>query len=363
MSAVTLRGLTKSFGQVRALDGVDLDVAAGESLVVLGPSGSGKSTLLRVVAGLERADAGSVVIGGVDQRDRATHERDVAIVFQHFALYPHLSAERNITLGLTHGLRMPKSEARDRARDVAERLQITELLDRLPRAMSGGQRQRVALARALARRAGVVLLDEPLSGLDAQLRAELRVEIAAILRNAGATAVHVTHDQLDAMAMADRIAVVRAGRIEQLGTPDDLYERPASEFVAGFIGSPPMNLFRSEFDGTAHRTLLAVLPPSGHHDVTLGVRPEHLSLTRDAPWTANGVVVLVEPAGPSKIVHVSLAGHTVTVRCAADVGVRAGETVPLGCSPGRVAVFGGPGRRYLGTADELFASRSAASAT
>ncbi len=225
MAAVGVHGVSKRFGPVQALNGIDLQVADGENVAVLGPSGSGKSTLLRVIAGLEQADAGQVMLGGVDQARIPVHRRDVAIVFQHFALYPHLSCLDNITLGLRYGLKLSRAEAEQRARETAG-LRVEHLLDRKPRDMSGGQRQRIALARALARQSSVVLLDEPLSGLDAQLHSALRVEIATLLRLTGATGINVTHDQHDAMATADRVAVLDDGRIAQIGTPDELYAAP-----------------------------------------------------------------------------------------------------------------------------------------
>ncbi len=273
MAQVSLRGIRKSFGSVTALDGVDLEITDGENLAVLGPSGSGKSTLLRIVAGLEDADSGTVEFDGVDQASVPPHRRDAAIVFQHFALYPHLSALENITLGLRHGLGLPKREAEARARDLAARMQIEELLDRKPKQMSGGQRQRVALARALARRSSIVLLDEPLSGLDAQLHATLRLEIASMLRAVGATGINVTHDQMDAMAMADRIAVIHHGRIEQIGTPDELYATPQTLFVASFIGSPPMSLLEVDEAGASS---FDDLPLRSARPITLGVRAEDL---------------------------------------------------------------------------------------
>jgi multiple sugar transport system ATP-binding protein len=348
VSAIEIRGIAKTFGEVVAVHDLDLDLASGENLVVLGPSGSGKSTLLRILAGLEPPDRGEILVGGVPQQDLPPHKRDVAIVFQHFALYPHLSALDNITLGLRHGLGLPKAEARARAHDVAERLAITDLLGRLPRQMSGGQRQRVALGRALARRSGVVLLDEPLSGLDAQLRLVLRAEIGAVLRETGATTVHVTHDQTDAMAMADRVAVLRGGVVEQLGTPEDLYRRPASTFVATFVGSPPMTML------TASDAVFG--PVSGLPEgATLGLRPEHLLLDGGA-WRTRARVRLVEHEGPSCVLHLetSTAAGSVALRARTgpEVGVAVGDEVTVGVEPSTVHVFAADGFR-LGSAAEL----------
>ena len=353
MSTVSLNGIHKSFGSVTALDGIDLAIEDGEHVAILGPSGSGKSTLLRVVARLEDADAGSVVVGGVPQEGIPAHRRDIAIVFQHFALYPHLSSLENITLGLRHGLGLPKKEAEARAHDIANRMQVEHLLARKPKEMSGGQRQRIALARALARRSGIVLLDEPLSGLDAQLHAVLRLEIASLLRSVGATGLNVTHDQLDAMAMADRIAVINHGRIEQVGTPDELYAEPATLFVAGFIGTPPMNLLPvdSATDESAfgRHTVLTDRP------VTLGVRAEDLQLGTivDAGdrWAIEGEVVLVEPTGKDRVVHLRCdTGQTIALRCSLIESPHPGERVVALCSPERVHVYASDTGERLGDA-------------
>lgn len=352
MSAIAISGLHKNFGDLCALDDIHLDVHDGESLVVLGPSGSGKSTLLRVIAGLERPDTGQVHINGADQIGLPAHRRDVAIVFQHFALYPHLSALRNITLGLRHGLKLPAAEAETRARDVAARMEITELLDRPPRQMSGGQRQRVALARALARQAGVVLLDEPLSGLDAQLRQTLRVEIGELLRGSGSTSLHVTHDQLDAMAMADRVAILRNGRIEQLGTPDQLYHHPATQFVAGFLGTPAMNLFPAQRAAEGYPTPFGRVAAGEHERITLGIRPENLHLTAEAPLTTHATVTLTESTGHSRIVHLHRGDHRFTMRCPNDTTAHPGDRVHVGCHPADVHIFGPDGAR-IGAAQQL----------
>jgi multiple sugar transport system ATP-binding protein len=255
MTSIDLSNITKTFGSVTAVDNVTLSINDGESLSILGPSGYGKSTVLRVIAGLEEPDSGTVALSGQDQTGIPAHQRDVSIVFQNFALYPHLNSLDNITLGLRHGLGLSKDEAEKRAREVAGRMRVENLLDRRPKAMSGGQRQRIALAR----HAGVVLLDEPMSGLDAQLHISLRAEIHELISQEGATGVTVTHDQQDAMSMADRIAVMNHGKIVQLGSPDELYDAPASTFVAGFIGAPPMNLLET---GRVHP--VRCLLPSGY---------------------------------------------------------------------------------------------------
>ncbi|MEX2100830.1 MAG: ABC transporter ATP-binding protein [Acidimicrobiia bacterium] len=352
MRRVDLTTVSRSFGEVLALAGVDLSVAPGEHLALLGPSGSGKSTLLRVVAGLEQPDSGDVRFDGQSQLTLPPHRRDVALVFQQYALYPHLTARGNITLGLRKGLGLPAAEAEARAAEVAQRLGVDQLLDRRPREMSGGQRQRIALARALARNAGVVLLDEPMSGLDAQLRLTLRVEIVRHLRAADATVVHVTHDQSDAMTAADRIAVIDGGRIQQVGAPDELYERPVNLFVARFLGTPPMNVVPLEpgADGRARSVF-------GVHEVqagvmTLGIRPEALALGTERPWTATAVVVAVEHAGPERMLHLSLDGHAVALRTL-DRRLTSGGPVDVSVDPADVHVFGGPDGRRIGTAAQL----------
>ncbi|MCX6467651.1 MAG: ABC transporter ATP-binding protein [Pseudonocardiales bacterium] len=341
---IELAGVAKSFGRTVALDGIDLTVEPGEHFALLGPSGSGKSTLLRVVAGLEAPDDGDVRFDGESQAGVEVHRRDVSLVFQQYALYPHLTALRNITLGLRHGLGLPAAEADRRAREVAGTLGVADLLDRRPRAMSGGQRQRIALARALARRAGIVLLDEPLSGLDAQLRLVLRVEIARHLRGSGATTVHVTHDQSDALTSADRIGVMQSGRIAQLGTPDELYDRPANLFVARFVGTPPMNTFPVTPAGSVFGVHPDLAP-----DTVLGVRPEHLRLDAHGAWRAAARVEAVEHAGPERIVHLWVDGTPARSRTDRS-GVAVGDVLTVSADPGQVHVFAGPDGLRQGSA-------------
>ncbi|CAJ59627.1 MULTISPECIES: ABC transporter ATP-binding protein [Frankia] len=267
----------RSFGSVHALHEVSLTVAAGEIVALLGPSGSGKSTLLRICAGLDEPTTGDVRFDGTSQLGLPPHRRDVSMVFQHFALYPHKSALDNLTLALRHGRGLPKAAAVARARETLAMLGIAELAGRRPPQMSGGQRQRVAIGRALATRARVILLDEPMSGLDAQLRVELRVEIVGLLRSLGTTALFVTHDQAEAMAVGDRVAVLGEGRLQQIGTPDEIYDRPATRFVAAFVGSPPMNVWDGHWhDGRLRADGFDVPAPAGA--AAFGVRPEHLTL-------------------------------------------------------------------------------------
>jgi multiple sugar transport system ATP-binding protein len=289
MSGVVVRGLAKSYGPVRALRGIDLVVEPGDFAVLLGPSGCGKSTLLNAIAGLDDIDAGTVEIGGVEVTQREPSERGIAMVFQSYALYPTMTVRRNLSFGL-RVRSVPKPEIQRRVAWVSELLQIGGMLDRKPAQLSGGQRQRVAIGRALVQQAKVFLLDEPLSNLDAKLRTEMRVELKRLHQSLGATIIYVTHDQIEAMTLATRIAVMRSGRIEQYATPDVLYERPETLFVAGFVGSPGMNFLsgsiargpvpvaRIETDAIP----LDSYPLCGSFDdgreIIFGIRPEHVSL-------------------------------------------------------------------------------------
>ena len=352
MRTIELVQAHKTFGSIVATDSVDLTIPAGENIAILGPSGSGKSTLLRLIAGLEQPDSGDIRFDDVSQLPVAAHRRDVALVFQQYALYPHLSALDNITIGLRHGLGVRKAEAETRARDVARRLEIEPLLDRKPKAMSGGQRQRIALARALARQAGIVLLDEPLSGLDAQLRLTLRVEITSLLRRTGATVVHVTHDQGDAMTSADRVAVFNHGNIEQLGSPSNLYDHPATLFVACFVGTPQMNTFELTPSSEG-----VVQSPFGEHraaqpgTTVLAIRPESLRLGNAGPWTANATVDVIEHAGPERIVYLTI-GDTKAALRTTGATPGPGETVTVSADPATIHVFSGEAQRRTGFADQ-----------
>lgn len=342
MYRIELSNLTKKFGEVSALAGLDLTVEAGESLVILGPSGSGKSTLLRLVAGLERPDEGDILFDGHSQLGTPPHRRGVAMVFQNFALYPHLTAYDNMAIGLRHGLKLPKDETRRRVHEVAETLEITPLLERRPSEMSGGQRQRVALGRALARNAQVVLLDEPLSGLDAQLRQELRVEIRTLLRAIGATTIFVTHDQVDAMAIGDRIAVMHQGKLVQLGHPEEIYNVPSSTFVARFIGTPPMNLLKADVrDGALHLASPArpISPSSLQNSpqvplpdgpIWLGVRPEALVLDAKTDLQLQGRVLVLELSGQDWVVYLDVDGKRIAARATPSQKPQPGQTVTVG---------------------------------
>ena len=364
---IDVEHLCRSFGAVRALDDVSLVVAPGEIVALLGPSGSGKSTLLRICAGLEQPSSGELRFGGTSQLGLAPHQRDVSMVFQHFALYPHLSALDNLVLALRYGRRMSKGAARARAAETLEMLGIGALAGRKPAQMSGGQRQRVAIGRALATRATVVLLDEPMSGLDAQLRVELRVEIVSLLRRLGTTALFVTHDQAEAMAVGDRVAVLSSGRLEQIGTPDEIYDRPATRFVASFVGSPPMNVCDGEWSGGVLRgTGFEAAAPAG--SVAFGVRPEHLRLagtgsgagsggasgaggrhvarTADAsPLRLVGRVVVSERLGADRSVYVQTPAGLFAVRVAADDQVGSGTDVVIEAPSVTLSFFDRDGRR------------------
>jgi multiple sugar transport system ATP-binding protein len=290
MSGLRLESLHKRYGGVHALDGVDLEAREGELLVVVGPSGCGKSTLLRCVAGLEAVDSGSIHIGERDVTRMRPAKRDVSMVFQNYALFPHLTASENIAFGLVVR-ELPKDEVRERVDRAARLVEVEHLLERRPYELSGGERQRVALARALVREPDLYLLDEPLSNLDAGMRVGMRTELRRLHREVGATMVHVTHDQVEALTLGDRIAVMNAGRVHQVGAPDEVYRDPRDRFVAGFLGTPRMNFLAP----AAARPFMLV--PEG---ATLGVRPEHVRLDAEGVPTK---VDLVELAGSDAFVH------------------------------------------------------------
>jgi multiple sugar transport system ATP-binding protein len=327
MSAVTLRGLSKSYGPVQALRGIDLAVEPGEFTVLLGPSGCGKSTLLNAIAGLDEIDAGSVEIGGVDVTGREPSERGIAMVFQSYALYPTMTVRRNLSFGLrVRGVR--RTEVEQRLAWVTELLQLSGLLDRKPSQLSGGQRQRVAIGRALVQQAKVFLLDEPLSNLDAKLRTEMRVELKRLHQRLGATIIYVTHDQIEAMTLATRIAVMRAGSIEQYATPEALYERPATLFVAGFVGAPAMNFLSGSIgraSGPVARIEADAVPLDGYpcgnsladgQEIVFGIRPEHVSLAGDP--TRSPVIVaetlFIEPMGADTLAWFQWGSQRISAR-------------------------------------------------
>jgi ABC-type sugar transport system ATPase subunit len=290
VSGIVLEGVRKRFGDTQALDGVDLEAADGELLVVVGPSGCGKSTLLRCIAGLEPVDEGVIHIGERDVTQVRPAARNVSMVFQSYALFPHLTVRENIAFGLVVR-EEPKAEVRIRVAEASKLVGVESLLERRPYELSGGERQRVALARALVRRPDAYLLDEPLSNLDAGTRVEMRTELRRLHREVGATMLHVTHDQIEALTLGDRIAVMNAGRVRQVGTPDDLYQRPQDRFVATFLGSPAMNFLPAD----AARPFVPIADGT-----VLGVRPEHVRLV---PNGVEARVEIVEVAGSDAFIH------------------------------------------------------------
>ncbi len=347
MARVVFDRVTKAFGDIIALRELDLEVYDGEFLVLVGPSGCGKSTALRLVAGLDEPTSGAIYIGDRLVNDLPPKDRDVAMVFQSYALYPHMTVREN----LAHPLqlrRVPKQEVEERVRKVAELLSISELLQRRPRELSGGQRQRVALGRAIVRDPEVFLMDEPLSNLDVKLRIRTRAELIRLHERLRTTTIYVTHDQQEAMTLGDRIAVLSAGQIQQLGTPDNLYNHPTNLFVASFIGSPSMNLldgYVAAEDGVLRvvgRGFAIQVPPERArslepyvgHEVVLGIRPEHLfdrEEVESAPpgATLTAQVDLIEPLGSETLVHAVVAGQPLTARVSADTELRRGQVVEL----------------------------------
>jgi sn-glycerol 3-phosphate transport system ATP-binding protein len=310
VASITLDNLGKIYaGGTRAVGDVNIDIRDGEFIVLVGPSGCGKSTLLRMVAGLESITEGNVRIGDrvVNQIEPA--DRDIAMVFQNYALYPHMSVRQNLAYGLKNR-GTPKAEIERRVNQAAEILQIGQYLDRKPRALSGGQRQRVAMGRAIVREPAAFLFDEPLSNLDAKLRVAMRLEIKELQRRLRTTSLYVTHDQLEAMTLADRLVVLNGGRVEQIGTPLEVYRKPASIFVAGFIGSPAMNLI--EASAVPH------LPGSAHAGI-IGIRPEDLTVTADGPIEMH--VQAIEELGAQRLVHGHTAGQPLTITLPSDAAL------------------------------------------
>ena len=309
MASIFMDNLGKVYtGGVRAVTGVNLNIADGEMIVLVGPSGCGKSTLLRMVAGLETISEGSLKIGDRVVNNLEPADRDIAMVFQNYALYPHMTVYNNLAYGLKNR-GFAKSEIQRRVNEAAQMLEIGQFLDRKPRQLSGGQRQRVAMGRALVREPAAFLFDEPLSNLDAKLRVQMRVEIRQLQKRLGTTSLYVTHDQLEALTMADRLVVLNGGQIEQVGTPMELYSRPATTFVAGFIGSPAMNMLSSEYlRGLVSAEALSHVPTQAD---LIGIRPEDLSLAapKDGEISLTGTLMLLEPAGAESHLHLRFEGH------------------------------------------------------
>ncbi|WP_390914668.1 sn-glycerol-3-phosphate ABC transporter ATP-binding protein UgpC [Pseudosulfitobacter sp. SM2401] len=337
MSGLTLRDVRKSYGETQVMHGVDLDIEDGEFVVFVGPSGCGKSTLLRMIAGLEEISDGTVAIGDQVVNDVAASKRGVAMVFQSYALYPHMTVYKNMAFGLKQAKTDPK-EIHSRVTAAAEILQITDYLERSPRNLSGGQRQRVAIGRAIVRDPKVFLFDEPLSNLDAALRVQTRLEIARLHQRLKTTMIYVTHDQVEAMTLADKIVVLRDGRIEQVGSPIELYERPANAFVAQFIGSPKMNFFSADdLSPNAGETLGRELPTTEQ----VGLRPEHLVVTDTANAVVEGRLDLIENLGEYALVHlISSTGVEFIAKTEKPPEAEKGETIGFTIKPELAHYFG-----------------------
>lgn len=360
MASVSLSKIVKRYGDVGIVHGIDLEIADGEFIVVVGPSGCGKSTTLRMIAGLESLSDGTISIGGRVVNTLEPKDRNIAMVFQNYALYPHMTVHRNIAFGL-YAAKLPKAEIDRKVREAAALLGLTDLLERRPNALSGGQRQRVAMGRAIVRDPTVFLFDEPLSNLDAQLRGQMRTEIKRLHQSIGTTIVYVTHDQIEAMTLADRIVIMRDGRIEQVGTPLDVFHTPASAFVAGFIGTPTMNLLDVSV-AQQNGALALALEPGGaaltlapdaaarlgnRSKVLMGLRPDNLSVEPvDAPdarsagrQKLDATVVVAEPLGVTTQVIVKLAGREVVGMADGRFVPAAGAAVKLVCDLDRLHLF------------------------
>jgi ABC-type sugar transport system ATPase subunit len=361
MAELKLRGINKSFGAVQVIRDIDLDIGDGEFVVFVGPSGCGKSTLLRTISGLEEPSSGHIMIGGEDVTDFDPSERGVAMVFQSYALYPHMTVEQNLGFGLRMG-GTPRDEVAQRVTEAARILELTELLQRKPRQLSGGQRQRVAIGRAIVRQPKAFLFDEPLSNLDAELRVQMRIEIAKLHQQLGATMVYVTHDQVEAMTLADRIVVLRAGRIEQQGSPVELYDNPDNIFVAGFIGSPRMNFLEgtiTAIDGPMLSVTLSAFDAPGlsvrrrgsggavGDRIQVGIRPEHFAeAAAGSPSLTASAQVIEQLGGVSYVYAVGTDGETkVTIQQKGHSRVAAGTPITVGIEPDAALAFGMDGLR------------------
>ena len=344
MAKVHFRQVSKRYGDLEVIHGIDLDVADGEFIVIVGPSGCGKSTLLRMVAGLETITGGEISIGDRVVNALEPKDRDIAMVFQNYALYPHMSVFGNMAYGLKiRGL--AKQDIDARVKRAAEILELGPLLERRPRQLSGGQRQRVAMGRAIVREPAVFLFDEPLSNLDAKLRVQMRFEIQKLHRRLGTTSLYVTHDQVEAMTLAQRMVVMNAGRAEQIGTPMEVYENPATVFVAGFIGSPAMNFIDGESEGggrvalNGSGTLAVTNAPAAGRKLTIGVRPEHLAPVKPSEADLVGSVEVIEALGADTLIHVSVAGRTIIARLPNGTSAEVGEPIALAAARDRIYLF------------------------
>jgi len=345
MATIELEKLVKRYGNVEAVRGIDLSIADGEFVVFVGPSGCGKSTTLRMIAGLEDISGGTLRIGGAVVNEREPKQRNIAMVFQNYAIYPHLTVRQNIGFGL-YTSKKPKAEKDARIEEAAGILGLEPYLDRRPAALSGGQRQRVAIGRAMVRDPSAFLFDEPLSNLDAQLRAQMRIEIKRLHQKLKTTTVYVTHDQVEAMTMADRIVVMKDGDILQIGTPTDLYENPVDVFTARFIGSPSMNLLPGRKTGRG-----VEVTPKG--DILIGVRPHDLiastsSENRDGGLKLTGTVTAVEPLGPETLVHLDIGGNAVIATAPAKFIPGTGSLLTCDAAAGSLYVFDAKNEQSLG---------------
>ncbi|OOP61432.1 ABC transporter ATP-binding protein [Arthrobacter sp. SRS-W-1-2016] len=374
MGRLVLNQLSRSFKNVSAVKNVSLTVEDGDFLVLLGPSGCGKTTLLRMIAGLLEPTSGSLELDGTDITTAPSKKRDLAMVFQSYALYPHLSVSKNLAFPL-HVRRTDKQEVKKRVEAVAEMVEIGHLLDRKPKELSGGQRQRVAVARALVREPKAFLMDEPLSSLDAKLRTATRQELAGLHKRLGATFIYVTHDQVEAMTMATRIALLNGGQLEQLGTPEELYDKPASVFAAGFLGSPATNLIDAELS-TSNGSITVMAPSveavlwdgeTPRRDVVVGIRPEHLSI--HAPGSAaaapssgaalRGIVDLAENLGSEQVIYCRVGTNRVAVRAPRGLRWEPGNAVVLSAEAKKLHLFDrASGRRLEWQADAKHSSSS-----
>jgi multiple sugar transport system ATP-binding protein len=347
MSSVQIRNVSKSYAQTNVIRNVSVEIPDGEFVILVGPSGCGKSTLLRMIAGLEEITDGDIAIGGSVVNDVAPKSRDIAMVFQNYALYPHMTIRENMEFALTLK-KVPKSDIDEKVKRAADILGLTDLLSRYPRQLSGGQRQRVAMGRAIVRDPKVFLFDEPLSNLDAKLRVQMRGEIKALHQRLKTTTVYVTHDQVEAMTMADRIVVMRSGIVEQSGTPLELYDHPANIFVAQFIGSPAMNILEGEVRGGSFQTVDGQrfpLPPANFEEgrrLSYGIRPEHIRLSDTG---VSGVVHLVEPTGATTEVVVKVGSHHLVALAHERLSVHPDQQVLLAIDTDKVCLFADDGRR------------------
>jgi multiple sugar transport system ATP-binding protein len=355
MAAISLSRLFKRFGKTDVIHGIDLDIADGEFVVLVGPSGCGKSTTLRIIAGLEDATGGDILIGGRNVNRLEPKDRNIAMVFQNYAIYPHMSVEKNIAFGLRMSP-LPAADKAKRVREVADILGLTPLLERRPNQLSGGQRQRVAIGRAMVRNPVAFLFDEPLSNLDAQLRTQMRLEIKKLHQRLGTTIVFVTHDQVEAMTLADRIVIMKDGHILQVGTPTEVYRHPATAFVARFIGSPSMNMLpgTGTGNGLALDGGIAVPLPAGGSlagtRLHLGIRPDDLRVVATVPPGAIGfeaTVSVIEPLGPDTLVYAQLGGMEIVAKAPARTPLGVGQRVLLAANPDDLHLFDAASERAI----------------